>query len=223
MVFHNFSLTKYHNDWKLHKGSAKFLRLLVSRWAGAKVARCLNWRGNGCHSARWTSSYEPHHGSLTSRTLFRGFPEGARIKCVGMTSKSGPGKLGFHSGETRRPSSEIESLQYSRKNRWLYPCRDARGAGDHRPDHGPSRRSRADLPIRIQDEDRADSLSAALDLYHFDNGNYRSSDIGITALVRRPEGLATWNGPYLKGTTVPNDPWGQSYTYVVSWSAWKSF
>jgi general secretion pathway protein G len=55
---------------------------------------------------------------------------------------------------------------------------------------------------RIQIEE----LSAALDLYHLDKGNYPFSDMGLTALVRRPEGLAIWNGPYLKGTTVPNDP-----------------
>jgi hypothetical protein len=31
MVIHNYSLTRYHSNWKLHKGSASFLRLLVSR------------------------------------------------------------------------------------------------------------------------------------------------------------------------------------------------
>jgi general secretion pathway protein G len=31
--------------------------------------------------------------------------------------------------------------------------------------------------------------------------------------VRAPGGVTTWNGPYLKGGTVPVDPWGQAYTY----------
>jgi len=26
-------------------------------------------------------------------------------------------------------------------------------------------------------------------------------------------GIASWNGPYLKGGNVPNDPWGNPYVY----------
>jgi general secretion pathway protein G len=55
---------------------------------------------------------------------------------------------------------------------------------------------------------------SALDLYFLDNGSYPSSDIGLRALVQRPEGTASWNGPYLKANAVPNDPWGHPYAYV---------
>jgi general secretion pathway protein G len=62
---------------------------------------------------------------------------------------------------------------------------------------------------RIQIE----SLSSARDLYFLDVGQYPSSSEGLNALVQRPGSKAGWNGPYLKGTTVPNDPWGKSYVY----------
>src|SRR5262249_16079335 len=36
---------------------------------------------------------------------------------------------------------------------------------------------------------------------------------GLAALVRRTPGVAAWNGPYLKGGNVPNDPWNNPYLY----------
>ena len=57
------------------------------------------------------------------------------------------------------------------------------------------------------------SLSAAIDLYYLDNGRYPGPSEGLVALVKRPEGAASWNGPYLKGNAVPNDPWGRPYVY----------
>jgi len=58
-----------------------------------------------------------------------------------------------------------------------------------------------------------ESFSSALDLYYLDAGRYPSSSEGLTALAQRPGGSATWNGPYLKGGVVPNDPWGRAYVY----------
>src|SRR5262245_45337772 len=55
------------------------------------------------------------------------------------------------------------------------------------------------------------SFAAALDLYYLDTGRYPSSSEGLDALVQR--GIAAWNGPYLKGGNVPNDPWGKAYVY----------
>jgi len=57
------------------------------------------------------------------------------------------------------------------------------------------------------------SLETALDLYALDTGQYPSSSDGLEALMQRPGGVTSWNGPYLKGNTVPNDPWGKSYVY----------
>lgn len=58
-----------------------------------------------------------------------------------------------------------------------------------------------------------ESLGSALDLYYLDEGHYPTTSEGLTALVQRPENSPTWNGPYLKGGFVPNDPWGRSYVY----------
>jgi general secretion pathway protein G len=57
------------------------------------------------------------------------------------------------------------------------------------------------------------SFSSALDLYYLDAGQYPSSSQGLEALVKRPSDLAAWNGPYLKGGFVPEDPWGHGYVY----------
>jgi general secretion pathway protein G len=58
-----------------------------------------------------------------------------------------------------------------------------------------------------------ESFSSALDLYYLDAGRYPSSSEGLAALAQRPGGATTWNGPYLKGGVVPNDPWGRAYVY----------
>ena len=62
---------------------------------------------------------------------------------------------------------------------------------------------------RIQEQ----SFQSALDLFYLDAGRFPSSAEGLTALVRPTPGLAAWNGPYLKGGTVPNDPWNHPYVY----------
>ncbi len=58
-----------------------------------------------------------------------------------------------------------------------------------------------------------ESFGSALDLFFLDTGRYPSNSEGLTALVQRPGGIAAWNGPYLKGGVVPQDPWGNPYVY----------
>ncbi len=57
------------------------------------------------------------------------------------------------------------------------------------------------------------SFSSALDLFYLDLGRYPTTNEGLAALVQRPGGTTGWNGPYLKNSTVPNDPWGHPYKY----------
>jgi general secretion pathway protein G len=57
------------------------------------------------------------------------------------------------------------------------------------------------------------SFVTALDLFYLDAGRYPSSAEGLSALVRQTPGVAAWNGPYLKGGNVPNDPWNHGYVY----------
>ena len=57
------------------------------------------------------------------------------------------------------------------------------------------------------------SFASALDLFYLDAGRYPSSGEGLAVLVQPTGGIAAWNGPYLKGGSVPNDPWGKPYVY----------
>src|SRR6185437_9610306 len=57
------------------------------------------------------------------------------------------------------------------------------------------------------------SFGSALDLFNLDTGRYPTSGEGLTALVQSPGSIPSWNGPYLKGGVVPNDPWGKPYVY----------
>ena len=57
-----------------------------------------------------------------------------------------------------------------------------------------------------------ESFSSALDLYYLDLGRYPTSNEGLAGLTRS-NNQAGWNGPYLRGGVVPNDPWGHTYVY----------
>ncbi len=56
-------------------------------------------------------------------------------------------------------------------------------------------------------------LGAVLDLYKLDVGSYPTSEQGLVALNEKPTDVDNWNGPYVKGDTVPLDPWNHAYTY----------
>ena len=50
-----------------------------------------------------------------------------------------------------------------------------------------------------------------------DNGFYPSSEQGLKALWEKPASSPEplfWNGPYIS-KSLPKDPWGNEYTYVV--------
>ena len=57
------------------------------------------------------------------------------------------------------------------------------------------------------------SFSSALDLFNLDTGRYPASGEGLGALIQSPGTIPAWNGPYLKGGLLPNDPWGKPYVY----------
>jgi general secretion pathway protein G len=57
------------------------------------------------------------------------------------------------------------------------------------------------------------NLSAALDLYFLDIGSYPNSSEGLSALTQKPDSATSWNGPYLRSSVLPNDPWGRAYLY----------
>lgn len=56
-------------------------------------------------------------------------------------------------------------------------------------------------------------LAGVLDIYKLDVGVYPSTEQGLQALITRPSGVSQWNGPYLKGEKLPEDPWGRPFVY----------
>ena len=62
---------------------------------------------------------------------------------------------------------------------------------------------------RLQIED----YGSALELFYLETGRYPASSEGLSALIKAPPGLERWNGPYLKKTILPRDPWDNDYYY----------
>src|SRR6202051_2392472 len=57
------------------------------------------------------------------------------------------------------------------------------------------------------------SFGSALDLFYLDAGRFPSTAEGLAALVKQTPGVSAWNGPYLRGGNIPNDPWNNGYVY----------
>ena len=57
-----------------------------------------------------------------------------------------------------------------------------------------------------------EEFTSAIDSFYMDTGRYPANAEGLQALRERPQGLAKWNGPYLK-KEIPLDPWGSPYVY----------
>lgn len=58
-----------------------------------------------------------------------------------------------------------------------------------------------------------ENISSALDMYRLEVGSYPTSSEGLKALVSKPSNARGWNGPYLKKSGVPLDPWNNEYQY----------
>jgi len=56
-------------------------------------------------------------------------------------------------------------------------------------------------------------FGTALDSFRLDIGRYPTTSEGLEALITPPSGVEGWNGPYLKKTEIPLDPWGHPYQY----------
>ncbi|MGR9115828.1 MAG: type II secretion system major pseudopilin GspG [Gammaproteobacteria bacterium] len=59
-----------------------------------------------------------------------------------------------------------------------------------------------------------EGLASALDMYKLDVGRYPTTEQGLEALIEKPADVNRWNGPYLRKSKVPLDPWQQAYQYV---------
>lgn len=56
-------------------------------------------------------------------------------------------------------------------------------------------------------------LGSILDIYKLDVGGFPTTDQGLQALITKPGSAVRWNGPYVKGDTIPLDAWGHPYLY----------
>ena len=57
-------------------------------------------------------------------------------------------------------------------------------------------------------------IDKALELFKLDVGRFPTNEEGLNALNARPSTATGWSGPYLKGSSVPADPWGHPYRYA---------
>jgi len=59
-------------------------------------------------------------------------------------------------------------------------------------------------------------LNSALERYATDMNRFPNTEEGLTALMKSNAEQGTqsnWDGPYLKGSTLPKDPWGNQFVY----------
>ncbi len=56
-------------------------------------------------------------------------------------------------------------------------------------------------------------LEKSLELFKLSVGRFPTDEEGLEALVKKPASANGWDGPYLKGGTVPLDPWNNPYKY----------
>lgn len=61
------------------------------------------------------------------------------------------------------------------------------------------------------------NLKEALDLFVIDMKSYPDTEVGLNALIEDPstddEKKSKWDGPYLKKSQIPKDPWNNEYKY----------
>lgn len=58
---------------------------------------------------------------------------------------------------------------------------------------------------------QAKNVVAALNLFKLDASRYPTEQEGLEALVKAPQNLPSWNGPYLPEQSAIIDPWGRPY------------
>lgn len=71
-----------------------------------------------------------------------------------------------------------------------------------------------DSQIDVAETQVNQAFRAPLMQYKMHMGSFPSTEEGLEALIRAPEGRSDrWRGPYLDRGEIPNDPWGNPYQY----------
>jgi general secretion pathway protein G len=60
-----------------------------------------------------------------------------------------------------------------------------------------------------------ESLASALDLFRLETGRYPTTQEGLSALIKNPNNISGWNGPYLDQPNAIEDPWDRPYLYAA--------
>ena len=60
---------------------------------------------------------------------------------------------------------------------------------------------------------QVDALGAAVESFMIDNGRFPTTEEALKALMEKPNGLDSWDGPYIKKKESLIDPWGEPYHY----------
>lgn len=63
--------------------------------------------------------------------------------------------------------------------------------------------------VRIQIKD----FESGLEMYKLDVGRFPNGEEGLQGLFKKPSGVKGWNGPYMKGKELPQDPWQNNFIY----------
>jgi len=69
-----------------------------------------------------------------------------------------------------------------------------------------------DRAKQVQAKAQIQELESVLDMYRLDVGRYPSAAEGLQALRTKPQGVDSWDGPYLR-KDLGLDPWGHAYVY----------
>jgi general secretion pathway protein G len=77
---------------------------------------------------------------------------------------------------------------------------------------GPKLLKHADTARMTAARVQINNLETALGAYKLDTGTFPTTEMGLQALMNRPQNVNGWNGPYLQAE-VPTDPWGHLYVY----------
>jgi general secretion pathway protein G len=59
-----------------------------------------------------------------------------------------------------------------------------------------------------------DNITSSLNLFNLDVGRYPTNNEGLSALIKKPNDMSQWSGPYLTNDMIPNDPWNRPYMYI---------
>jgi len=59
-----------------------------------------------------------------------------------------------------------------------------------------------------------DNIASSLNLFNLDIGRYPTNNEGLSILIKKPDDLPQWSGPYLNDEMIPSDPWNRPYIYL---------